>query len=322
MFAYRHRVTQRDIVSHQRFKEVGRMKILVTGSSGLVGSALVPFLTTGGHEVIRLVRSGEKREDVVGWNPQRGEIDGEALEGMDAVVHLAGENIASGRWNESVKSRIRDSRVKGTRLLAEALAARRRPPRAFVCASAIGFYGDRGAEVMTESSPAGTGFLADVCRDWEAASQPAVDKGIRVVPLRIGVVLSAAGGALAKMLTPFRLGLGGVVGGGDQYMSWIALDDVVGAIHHCLMNEGLSGPVNAVAPHPVTNREYTKTLGGVLSRPTLFPMPAFAVRLAFGEMGDELLLASTRVEPRQLTASGYAYRFPELRGALKHLLGR
>jgi hypothetical protein len=322
MFAYRHRVTQQDIAAHQRFKEVGSMRILVTGSSGLVGNALVSFLTTGGHQVVRLVRSGEKGEGAVHWDPAQGEIDGEALEGLDAVLHLAGENIASGRWDEAVKARIRDSRVNGTRLLAEALAARRRPPRVFVCASAIGFYGDRGAEVMTESSPAGTGFLPDVCRAWEDASQPAVEKGIRVVHLRIGVVLSAEGGALATMLTPFRLGLGGVVGSGEQYMSWIALDDVVGAIHHCVMSEALSGPVNAVAPQPVTNREYTKTLGSVLSRPTVFPLPAFAVRFAFGEMGEELLLSSTRVEAGKLTSSGYAYRFPELKQALQHLLGR
>lgn len=322
MFVYRHRVTRQDILAHRRFKEVKRMKILVSGSTGLIGSALVPFLTTGGHEVLRLVRSAAKEEGTVRWDPERGEIDADALEGLDGVVHLAGENIASGRWSEEVKRRIRDSRVKGTRLLAATLAARRQPPRALVCASAIGFYGHRGAEVMTESSRAGTGFLSDVCREWEAASQAASDAGIRVVHVRIGVVLSSRGGALAKMLTPFRLGLGGIVGSGQQYMSWIALDDVVGAIHHCLMEESLSGPANAVAPNPVTNREYTKTLGSVLSRPTLLPMPAFAVRLAFGEMGDELLLSSTRVEPRALVAAGYEYRFPELRGALQHLLGR
>jgi hypothetical protein len=237
-------------------------------------------------------------------------------------VHLAGENIAAGRWTVEKKARIRDSRVKGTKTLCEALAQLSQPPKVLVSASAIGYYGDRGAELLWENSALGTGFLAEVCQAWEEATRPAMEKGIRVVLLRIGVVLSPAGGALAKMLLPFKLGLGGIIGSGKQYMSWIALDDVVGTIDHVLITDTLQGPVNAVAPHPVTNSEFTKTLRRVLRRPTLFPMPAFAARLAFGEMADELLLASTRVEPKRLIATEYRFRYPELEDALRHLLGR
>ena len=298
------------------------MKILVSGSTGLVGSALVPFLSTGGHEVIRLVRGRpQPGEAAVPWDPQAGTIEAAGLEGLDAVVHLAGENVA-GRWTAAKKARIRSSRVAGTRLLAEALAGLKRPPRTLVCASAIGYYGDRGDEVLREETPSGAGFLAEVCREWEAAARPAAEKGLRVVHLRIGVVLSPAGGALARMLTPFKLGLGGRIGAGSQFMSWIAIDDLTGAVHHALTTESLRGPVNAVAPRPVTNREFTKTLGRVLGRPTLFPMPAFAARLAFGEMADELLLASARVEPAKLVTSGYRFRAPELEGALRRLLGK
>lgn len=298
------------------------MKILVTGSTGLIGSALVPFLTTGGHNVVRLVRSKPKPGAAeVYWDPGAGNIDTAGLEGLDAVVHLAGENIAAGRWTTAQKARIRDSRVRGTRLLCESLVRLAQPPKVLVCASATGYYGDRGEEVLQEESPPGSGFLAEVCRAWEAATEPAVQRATRVVHLRIGVVLSRAGGALAKMLLPFRLGAGGTLGSGKQYWSWIALDDVVGAIHHALMTDALQGPVNVVAPHAVTNREFTKTLGSVLARPTLFPMPGFAVRLAFGEMADDLLLASTRVEPKQLLATGYAFRYPKLEDALRHLLG-
>lgn len=241
-------------------------------------------------------------------------------EGPDAVVHLAGENIARARWSERQKALIRDSRVKGTRLLCDLLARYSPPPKALVCASAVGYYGDRADEILKEESAPGSGFLADVCREWEAATQPAVERGIRVVNLRIGIVLSPMGGALAKMLTPFKLGVGGTIGSGRQYMSWIALDDVVGAIHFALTNESLHGPVNAVAPNPVTNREFTHTLGRVLSRPTLFPMPAFAARLVLGEMADALLLASARVEPAQLLASGFTFRHPDLEAALRALL--
>ncbi|MFM9966264.1 MAG: TIGR01777 family oxidoreductase [Planctomycetaceae bacterium] len=298
------------------------MNILVTGSTGLVGSAVVQFLTTGGHRVLRLVRIAPRNADEIAWNPTAGTIDADKLEGVDAVVHLAGDNIAHGRWSAAKKARIRDSRVLGTRLLSTALAKLNRKPRVFVCASAIGYYGHRGDEVMTESSPPGLTFISTVCRDWEAATEPARQAGIRVVNLRIGVVLTPRGGALAKMLTPFKLCVGGVVGTGRQYWSWIALDDVVGAIHHAITHDELSGPVNAVSPEPLANAAFTKILGRVLHRPTIAPLPAFVVKLMLGEMGDELLLASTRVLPNRLQETGYQFRCPTLEGALRHVLGR
>ena len=299
------------------------MRVAVSGSTGLVGSEVVASLSAAGHEVVRLVRRAPAPgEKAVRWDPEKGEIDAAGLEGLDAVVHLAGENIASGRWNAARKAAIRDSRVNGTRLLCDALAGLARPPKTLVCASAIGYYGDRGEELLTEESPPGTGFLAEVCREWEAASEPAARKGIRVVALRIGVVLSPKGGALSRMLPPFRAGLGGVIGSGRQYVSWVALDDLVGIVLHALQSGELRGPVNAVAPLPVTNRELTEALGKVLSRPTLLPVPAFALRLAVGEMADALLLASARVVPRRLEETGYRFRFPELPAALRHLLGK
>jgi hypothetical protein len=294
------------------------MKILVTGASGTVGSALVPFLTTSGHSVTRLVRA-EPKPGEVRWDPAAGQIDKAGLEGHDAVVHLAGESIA-GRWTATKKKKIRDSRVQGTRLLAGTLAGLARPPKVLACASALGYYGNRGEEKLREDSRAGSGFLADVCQEWEAAAEPARQKGIRVVHLRTGIVLSRTGGALTQMLLPFKLGVGGKVGSGKQYWSWIGVDDVVGVIHHALTTESVHGPVNTVAPNPVTNLEFTKTLGRVLGRPTIFPMPAFAARLALGEMADELLLASQRLDPAKLIASGYKFRYPELDGALRHLL--
>ncbi len=324
-FAYRHRVTAADLAAHQAARDsqgIQPMNIFVTGSTGLVGSAVVPFLTTGGHRVLRLVRGTARGDDEIAWNPTAGTINADKLEGVDAVVHLAGENIATGRWSAKKKARIRDSRVIGTRVLSTALAKLNRKPRVLVGASAIGFYGDRGDETMTENSPPGSSFICQVCRDWEAATEPAKQAGIRVVNLRIGVVLTPRGGALAKMLAPFKLCAGGIVGSGRQYLSWIALDDVAGVIHHAITHEELSGPVNAVAPETLQNAAFTKILGRVLHRPTIAPLPAFVVKLLFGEMGEELLLASTRVVPKRLQETGYQFRCPTLEGALRHVLGR
>lgn len=297
------------------------MKVLVSGSSGLIGSALVPVLRARGNEVRRLVRKkGRLAADEAAWDPAAGKIDKAALEGCDVIVHLAGENVAGGRWTAKRKAEIRNSRVQSTQLLVEAVLGLKRPPRTLAAASAIGFYGDRGSQQLEEDAAPGAGFLAELCREWEASTEPAQQAGIRVANLRIGVVLSAEGGALSAVLPIFRFGLGGVIGEGTQYVSWIAIDDVVGAIQHVLASEHLKGPVNVVAPNPVTNREYTSALGAVLGRPTLLPLPAMAARLMFGEMADELLLSSARVHPQQLLASGYEFHFPLLADALRHVL--
>ena len=301
----------------------GIAKILVSGVSGPIGAALLPSLISSGAAITRLMRadsglSPATATEIIRWDPTK-PIAAEAVSGFDAVIHLAGESIV-GRWTAAKKTKIRDSRIVGTRNLAQALGQAKNKPQVFVCSSAIGYYGDRGDEVLTEQSTPGTGFLADVCRDWEAATQPAADAGIRIVQIRTGMVLSAEGGALGKMLTPFKLGLGGRIGSGRQWMSWIDVEDMVAAIHHILRSDALQGPVNMVAPQPVTNAEFTKTLASVLSRPAIFPVPAFAVRLAFGEMGETVLLGSQRVEPAQLVASRYEFRFSDLRSSLENLL--
>jgi uncharacterized protein (TIGR01777 family) len=298
------------------------MKVLVSGASGLAGTRLTFALTEAGHQVTRLVRDKSRLGAGASyWNPVTGEIDAAAVGACDAAINLAGESIASGRWTAKKKDQIRESRVAATTTLAKALAQAPAGSRTLINASAIGYYGNRADELLTEASPPGTGdFLSAVCRDWEAATQPAVGANVRVVLERFGVILSGTGGALKKMLLPFRLGLGGKVGSGRQYMSWVAIDDVVGATLYCLTNAALQGPVNFVTPQPVTNAEFTKTLGRVLGRLTIFPMPAVAARAAFGQMADELLLASQRVQPARLLDSGYPFKYPNLAGALEHVL--
>jgi uncharacterized protein len=299
------------------------LKIVISGSHGLVGRALTELLTKNGHEVLRLVRHTRTiGAPQIEWHPEKGIIDRDQLEGLDVVVHLAGENIAEGRWTADKKRAIRDSRITGTALLSETLATLKHPPDVFVSASAIGYYGNRGDELLSEASTPGNDFLAGVCQEWENATRPAAEKGIRTVLARFGIILAENGGALAKMLTPFRMGAGGRIGDGKQWMSWIALADVIGAIEFLVHDRSVNGPVNFVAPNPVTNAEFTKTLGSVLSRPTLFPVPAFGARLAFGEMADALLLSSQRVEPAVLTSRGFAFQLARLEPALKHILQR
>jgi uncharacterized protein len=297
------------------------MKILVTGASGTIGRALVEALVSRDHEVLHLVRRAPVGPDEVLWNPSAGAIDQARLEGLDAVIHLAGESIA-GRWTAAKKARIRSSRVAGTALLSRALARQARRPEVLVAASAVGYYGNRDGEILTEESPAGSGFLAEVVREWEAAAEPARHAGIRVVHLRTGFVLSATGGGLAALLTPFKLGLGGRIGSGRQMLSWIALDDLVGVFLRALSDPTLSGPVNAVAPTPVDNLEFTKTLAAALHRPAFLPLPEWAVRTLLGEMGEELLLCSQNVQPAKLLDEGFHFRFPELEPALHRVLSK
>jgi uncharacterized protein (TIGR01777 family) len=320
MFDFRHRRTQCDLAAHERYEDRGMQRVLVSGAAGLVGSELTAFLTTGGHEVYALTRH-PKSSNQIGWSPTDGTIEADKLAGLDAVVHLAGESIV-GRWTNAKKQRIRDSRIQGTRLLAETLARLRETPKCFVCASATGFYGDRADEVLTEESPPGSGFLAELCQEWEHACQPARDAGIRVVNVRIGLVLTPKGGLLGTLLPLFKTGLAGRVGDGKQWMSWIAIDDLVDVLHAGIMDESFSGALNATAPQPVTNAEFTKTLGRVLGRPTLLPVPKLAVKAALGEAGDELALASARVLPSRLQQKGHVFRFEELEPALRFLLGK
>lgn len=297
------------------------MRILISGANGLIGTALQDALRSRGHTPVALTRSPSRPDDVR-WDPMAGEIDHDAIEGVDAVVHLAGEGIGDARWTDEQKAKIRDSRTRGTSLLAEALVGLQRRPEVFVSGSAIGYYGDRGDEVLTEASAPGDDFLADVCVRWEACAQMASAAGIRTCTIRTGIVLDAKGGALAKQLLPFKLGLGGRIGSGDQWQSWITLDDEVAAICH-LIESDVSGPVNLVAPNPVTNKEFTAALGSVLRRPTLVPIPTFAPALLYGrELVESLLLVSQRVSPTVLTESGFTFRHTEIEPALRAVLGR
>ena len=298
-----------------------REKIAVTGASGLVGSELVPTLQRNGYDVLRLVRRAPRAEGEVRWDPDGGTIDRDGLRGITGVIHLAGDNVASGRWTEAKKARIRDSRVRGTALLARALAKLSPKPRVLVSASAIGYYGVRGNEVLDETASQGSGFLASVCGDWEAAAEPARDAGIRVVHPRIGIVLAAQGGALAKMKMPFLLGVGGRIGDGSQYMSWITLEDLVSALVFALEHDELGGPVNFVSPTPVTNADFTAALGRVLRRPTVLPVPKFALRLGAGaEMAEEMLIGGARVVPASLHKHGFRWEHTSIEPALDSLL--
>ena len=298
-----------------------REKIAVTGASGLVGSELVPTLRRNRYEVLCLVRRAPRAEGEVRWDPDGGTIDREAMRGVAGVIHLAGDNVASGRWTQAKKAKIRESRVRGTALLAGALAELSPKPRVLVSASAIGYYGARGNEVLDETASQGSGFLASVCGEWEAAAAPAREAGIRVVHPRIGVVLAPKGGALAKMKMPFLLGVGGRIGDGSQYMSWITLEDLVSALVFALKCDELEGPVNFVSPTPVTNADFTAVLGRVLKRPTALPVPKFALRLGVGaEMANEMLLAGSRVVPTSLHVHGFRWEHTSLEPALRSLL--
>jgi uncharacterized protein (TIGR01777 family) len=319
-FTYRHHITHGDLVDHSRY-QLPSYHIALSGSRGLIGSTLIPFLTTGGHRVSPLVRNkvpvfGQE----IAWDPAKNLLAIQELEGLDAVIHLAGEPIASGRWTKEKKQKIRESRIESTRLLSESLAKLATPPKVLVCASAIGFYGDRGDEELTEESAMGQGFLAETCRDWELATKAAEEKGIRVVHLRTGIVLSSKGGVLEKLLTPFRLGVGGKLGSGSQWMSWIAIDDVLGVILRAIGDERLSGPVNVVASS-CRNEDFSKTLAKILSRPSFFSVPKTALRASLGQAADEAVLASDKVTPQKLLQLGHSFRHTSLEEALQHLLG-
>ncbi len=321
-FRYRHRTTAADLELHAGHRERRRLRVAVSGASGLIGSTLRALLTTGGHQVVRLVRAADRAADAALWSPTRGLAEPALLEGFDAVVHLAGESIAAGRWTARRRRRIRDSRVAGTRSLVDSLARLERPPRVFLCASAIGFYGDRPRVELDETAAGGSGFLADVCAAWEEAALAARRLGARVALARFGVVLSPRGGFLARVLPPFRLGLGGPLGGGHQQVSWISVDDAAAAILHALMSDTLEGPVNVVSPEPLANAELTRILARVIGRPAALRLPVPVVRAAFGELAEETMLSSARVLPGRLLESGFRFRHPCLEPALRHLLGR
>lgn len=321
VFRFRHKRTKRDLKRHRRFKQHGPKRFVIGGASGLVGEALVAFLETGGHEVVRLVRGAPKRPGDSTWDAARGQIDASVIEGADVVVNLSGESVAGGRWNETRKRAIEESRFHATGLLARTIAAAKKKPEAFISASAIGFYGDGGERELDETSPSGDGFLAEVCRNWEAETMPAQDAGVRTVHARLGVVLAAQGGALATMLRPFRMGMGGPIGGGQQWMSAIDLDDAIGALHHAAFDGALAGPVNLVSPTPVRNVDFVHALGHALGRPSFVPLPAFAVKAAMGDAGKEMLLFSQRVMPDKLEAAGFRFAHRDVESSFGEQLG-
>ncbi|MFT3870822.1 MAG: TIGR01777 family oxidoreductase [Nibricoccus sp.] len=321
LFAYRHEILAQDLAMYTSYGSVRNLRFLVSGASGTVGRALTPFLRSQGHEVIRLVRNKTRAADEIFWDPLKGVLDLAHARPFDAVVHLAGENIADGRWTASRREAIRASRVLGTRTLVTALDRLRHRPYVLVTASATGFYGGAGSDKLFEDAKRGAGFLAEVCEAWEREAAVARGFGIRVAKLRTGVVLTPAGGALAKLLPIFSKGLGGRIGSGEQWMSWISIDDLIGAIYHAVLDQRCSGPVNAVSPEPVTNAEFTSTLAHVLGRPAMLPVPVVALRAAFGAMADETLLASQRVLPGKLDEARYVFRYERLEHALRHVLG-
>lgn len=323
IFSYRHDITARDIGRHHSDQPATPLTVLISGASGVIGSAVIPFLTTGGHRVIRLVRRPpEPGSDEVFWDPASGVIRLEGIDRIDAVLHLAGENLDNGRWTPSRKKKILESRVKGTELIARAISTLDEPPGVMLCASAVGFYGNRGGAMLSETDGPGDDFISSVCDRWEKAAAPAAKKGIRTAFLRIGVVLTPMGGALQKVLLPYRLGLGGRIGSGRQYISWISMEDVIGSIHHILTHKEIAGPVNIVSPEPVTNRDYTGVLGRVLGRPTPLTLPSFVIKAGFGQMGREILLSSTRVMPDVLIKTGYGFVNSDLEMSLRHTLGK
>lgn len=323
IFRYRHETTICDLRLHSDFiKKKGKLKILVSGASGLIGSNLVPFLTTGGHTVSKLVRRKPKSGNEIFWDPEKGLINPSELEGFDAIIHLAGENIGESRWTEQKKRVFLESRTKGTKLLADAAISLKNPPEVFISASATGFYGNRGNEILNEKSRRGDLFISELCDAWEKSSHHIRKKGIRLVNARIGVVLTPSGGALSKMLPLFRLGLGGKTGKGNQFMPWISLDDVIAGIYHMILSRDISGPVNMTSPFPVTNSELCNTVSRIIRKPAIFDVPEETLRFVFGQMADEILISGTRAVPEKLMDSGFSFLRPDLETALRHCLGK
>ena len=325
MFRAREFRLKRDLDNHAKFQNISRKKILIAGSSGLIGTQLVAFLDTGDHEVWRLVRrESDSNKNEITWNPSKGEINAKELEGFDVVIHLGGVGIGDKRWSKKRKAAIKDSRIKSTELLSKTLASLEDKPDLFMLGSAIGYYGNRGDEELDESSSCGEEgyFLSDVCSQWEGSADPAKEVGIRTVHLRTGIVISAVGGALGKMLLPAKMGGGGPIGSGKQWMSWISMDDQIYSIYHLMMSEGTSGEYNLTAPNPVRQKQFAKTLGKVLRRPAFAPLPGFMMKIMFGEMGVRLTLDSLKVLPKNLQESGYEFIHENLEDALADSLGK